>query len=121
MLTLEERYGALAPEFIKMRIDNSNPGTPALGQTAPAAETQAAGSTTKSTGTSAPSSSAADGLQLSKFAGSLSQIMQSDSANRSQRVAQLAAAVQSGSYKVDPQAVSRALVDHAISAGQTAQ
>ena len=102
-----------------MRIDNSNPGAAALGQTAPTTETQAASSTKKGSGAS--SSSAADGLQLSKFAGSLSQIMESDSANRSQRVAQLAAAVQSGTYKVDPQAVSRALVDHAISAGQNAQ
>jgi len=104
-----------------MRIDdNSNPVNTAIGQTTRTAETQAAGSTTKGAG--APSSSpAADGLQLSKFAGSLSQIFQSDSANRSQRVAQLAAAVQSGSYKVDPMAVSRALVDHAIAAGQNAQ
>ena len=30
------------------------------------------------------------------------------------QVAQLTAAVQSGSYQVDPQAVSRAIVDHAI-------
>jgi flagellar biosynthesis anti-sigma factor FlgM len=103
-----------------MRIDNSNPGAAPLGQTAPTSETQAAGSAAKSAGASS-SSQATDGLQLSKFAGSLSQIMQSDSASRSQRVAQLAAAVQSGTYQVDPQAVSRALVDHAISAGQSAQ
>jgi flagellar biosynthesis anti-sigma factor FlgM len=103
-----------------MRIDNSNPGPVSVGQTAPATETQAAGSAAKSAETSS-SSPSADGVQLSKFAGSLSQIMQSDSANRSQRVAQLAAAVQSGTYQVDPQAVSRALVDHAISAGQNAQ
>jgi flagellar biosynthesis anti-sigma factor FlgM len=102
-----------------MRIDNNNPGAASVDQTAQTTQTQAAGSA-KSAGTSS-SSPAADGLQLSKFAGSLSQIMQSDSANRSQRVAQLAAAVQSGTYKVDPQAVSRALVDHAISAGQNTQ
>ena len=101
-------------------VDNSNPGNTAIGQTTHTSQTQAAGSTTKGAGTSS-SSQASDGLQLSKFAGSLSQIIQSDSANRSQRVAQLAAAVQSGSYQVDPMAVSRALVDHAISAGQNAQ
>jgi flagellar biosynthesis anti-sigma factor FlgM len=103
-----------------MRIDNNNPGAAPLDQAAQTTQTQAAGSAAKGAGTSS-SSAAADGLQLSKFAGSLSQIMQSDSANRSQRVAQLAAAVQSGTYQVDPQAVSRALVDHAISAGQNAQ
>jgi flagellar biosynthesis anti-sigma factor FlgM len=120
MHTQREKGTATSPEFKKMRIDNSNPGAAALGQTAPTTETQAASSTKKGSG-AASSSSSADGLQLSKFAGSLSQIMESDSANRSQRVAQLAAAVQSGTYKVDPQAVSRALVDHAISAGQNAQ
>jgi flagellar biosynthesis anti-sigma factor FlgM len=106
-----------------MRIDNGNPGPGALGQTARPNETQAASSTTKSPAIPSSSSStpAADGLELSKFAGSLSQIIQSDSASRSQRVAQLAAAVKSGSYQIDPQAVSRALVDHAISAGQSAQ
>jgi len=47
--------------------------------------------------------------------------MQSDSANRSQRVAELAAAVRSGTYQVDPQAVSRAMVDHIIATSQSAQ
>lgn len=47
--------------------------------------------------------------------------MQSDSANRSQRVAALAAAVRSGTYQVDPQAVSRAMVDHIIATSQSGQ
>jgi anti-sigma28 factor (negative regulator of flagellin synthesis) len=47
--------------------------------------------------------------------------MQSDAASRTQRVAQLAAAVQSGTYQVDPMAVSRAIVDQAISTGPSAQ
>ena len=102
-----------------MRIEDNNT-TAALGQTAGSAQTQPANSTTKSNGTSS-SPSAADGLQLSTFAGSLSRIMQSDSANRSQRVAELAAAVRSGTYQVDPQAVSRAMVDHIIATSQSAQ
>jgi flagellar biosynthesis anti-sigma factor FlgM len=101
-------------------VDNNNPGNTAVGQTTRAAETQATGSTMKAVETSS-SASATDGLQLSKFTGSLSQILQSDSANRSQRVAQLAAAVKAGTYRVDPMAVSRAIVEHAISASQNAQ
>ena len=101
-----------------MRIqDNSNVGPAALGQTAPA---QGANSTAKGS-TVQPSSQTADGLELSNLAGSLSKIMQSDSASRAERVAQLTAAVRAGTYQVDPQAVSRAMVDHIISASQSAQ
>jgi len=100
-----------------MRIqDNSNIGTSALGQTAPG---QGPNSTPK--GSTVQSSQSSDGLQLSNLAGSLSKIMQSDSASRAQRVAQLTAAVRSGTYQVDPQAVSRAMVDHIVATSQSGQ
>ena len=112
-----ERYGANAPKNNKMRIqDNSNIGTSALGQTAPG---QGPNSTPK--GSTVQSSQSSDGLQLSNLAGSLSKIMQSDSASRAQRVAQLTAAVRSGTYQVDPQAVSRAMVDHIVATSQSGQ
>ncbi len=95
-----------------MRIEDNNNATAALGQTAPA---QAPNSTAKGGAVTPQSSDATDGLDLSNFTGSLSRIMQSDSVSRAQRVAQLAAAVQSGTYQVDPQAVSRAIVDHIVS------
>lgn len=101
-------------------VDNNTPANTTLGQTTRTAETQASGSTGKGV-SGATSSSSADGLQLSRFAGTLNQVIQRDSASRSQRVAQLSAAYRSGSYHVDVAAVSRALVDHAISAGQDAQ
>jgi flagellar biosynthesis anti-sigma factor FlgM len=104
-----------------MRIDdNNNPANNGLGQTSRAAETQSTSSLSSSSSRDAtvPGAPAdSDGLQLSNFAGAISQLIQSDSTNRSQRVAQLAAAVQSGNYQVDAVAVSRAIVDYSISAG----
>jgi flagellar biosynthesis anti-sigma factor FlgM len=108
----------LSPEFKTMRIaDNNTPGTPANDQATRANGTQVSGPATK--GTATPASGIPDGLQLSKFAGTLSQVVQSESASRSRRVAQLATAVKAGTYEVDSAAVSRAIVDHAVSAGQT--
>jgi flagellar biosynthesis anti-sigma factor FlgM len=101
-------------------VDNNNPGPAPADQTTRTTGTQATGAAAKGSSASA-SSEAPDGLQLSRFAGTLSQVMQSDSATRSQRVAQLAAAVKSGTYQVDSAAVSRSIVDHAISTGQNAQ
>jgi anti-sigma28 factor (negative regulator of flagellin synthesis) len=98
-----------------MRInDNSNLANNALGQTGRAAETESTGSSARSVAKAAPSET--DDLQLSRFAGALSQVIQTDSASRSQRVAQLAATVQSGSYQVDSLATSRAIVDYSIAA-----
>src|SRR5205809_7534387 len=95
-------------------VDNNNIGNTALGQTARTAETQPGGSTGKG---SAKVSSATDGIQISQFTGTLSKVLESDSTSRAQRVERLAAAVRSGTYQVDPMAVSRAIVDHAISTG----
>jgi anti-sigma28 factor (negative regulator of flagellin synthesis) len=117
----QEPYGGSSAGSKNMRIvDNNSPANMPLGQTGRAAETQATGSTGKS-GSIAPSTGATDGLQLSRFTGALNQAIQGDSATRSQRVAQLSAAYKSGSYHVDPAAVSRAIVDHAISAAPDAQ
>jgi len=95
-------------------VDNNSLNNGALEQTNRAADTQATGSSVKGAG-SQPSTSQSDGVQISNFAGTLSQVLQSDSTDRSQRITQLASAVQSGSYQVDPMAVSRAMIDHAIS------
>jgi len=113
----KDKYGGSPPEYKKMRIDNNNPGTIAPGSTTRTNETKATSSGAK--GSTAPSSSSdSDGLQLSRFAGTLSQVMQSDSTSRAQNIAQLAVAVRSGTYQVDAAAVSSAIVDHAISTGQ---
>jgi anti-sigma28 factor (negative regulator of flagellin synthesis) len=101
-------------------VDNNTLGNTSLQQTTRSAPTEAAGSTAKGTATGSPSSPG-DGLQLSRFVGTLSEVMQSDSTSRAQRVTQLSASYKSGSYQVDSAAVSRAIVDYAISAGQDAQ
>lgn len=95
-------------------VDNNSLSNTALEQANRAADAQPAGSPAKGTEANS-SSSQSDGVQLSNFAGTLSQVLQSGSTDRSQRIAQLSAAVQSGTYQVDPSAVSRAIVDHAIS------
>lgn len=102
-----------------MQIHNNGigGGSP-LEQTNRASGTESTGSTGKGAGPRS-SNSDTDGLQLSGFAGTLSKVLQSDSTGRSQRVAQLAAAVQSGTYQVDPAALSKAIVDHAISSSNS--
>ncbi|HXJ41514.1 MAG TPA: flagellar biosynthesis anti-sigma factor FlgM [Bryobacteraceae bacterium] len=101
-------------------VDNNNLGNTALGQTARTAETQPSASSSKAAAQTGASSQP-DELQLSSFAGKVTQGLHSDSTNRSQRVAQLAAAVQSGTYKVDPAAVSHAIVEHELSADNKVQ
>lgn len=97
----------------------ANNGSSGLGHTTGLGETPNA-SSSNSKGTAASSStSQSDGVQLSGFAGTLSKVLQSDSTGRSQRIAQLAAAVQSGTYQVDPAALSRAIVDHSVSGGSS--
>jgi len=57
----------------------------------------------------------ADRVELSGFSGRVSQTLQTDASSRAQRVAQLSALVRSGKYQVDSKAVSKAIVDQAIS------
>jgi flagellar biosynthesis anti-sigma factor FlgM len=64
-------------------------------------------------GTIAPGS---DRAELSSFADRVAGLLQSDSANRAERIAQLKAAFAGGTYQVDSAAVSRALVNTALSA-----
>jgi flagellar biosynthesis anti-sigma factor FlgM len=64
------------------------------------------------------SASSSDRLELSSFAGRLSQALATSSAGRSQRVAELKAAVQSGNYRPDPAAISRSIVDYSLAVGQ---
>ncbi len=81
---------------------------------------QATGSSSQ-IGSGSQVSSGSDQAQFSGFLTRLSQNLQTDTASRAQRVSQIASAVQSGSYSVDSAALSRTLVDRAISAGSTEQ
>ena len=63
-------------------------------------------------------SAGADSVELSGFSSRISEALRTDSASRAQRVAQLTAAVQSGTYRVDAGAISHALVNEGLAGGQ---
>jgi flagellar biosynthesis anti-sigma factor FlgM len=71
----------------------------------------------KSGSGSGKTGSSSDRVELSSFTGRMSQTMQADAASRAQRVSQIAAAVRSGTYKVDSMAVSKAIIDQAVASG----
>ena len=62
-------------------------------------------------------SSTSDSVELSGFTDRLSRTMQDAAVSRAQRVTELTAAVRSGTYQVDPKAISHAMVSQAISSG----
>ena len=99
-----------------MRIVDSNPAanTPVQGERTDAARlTNPAGNDPAGQPKVPPSS---DSVQLSGLSGRVAESLQADSAARAQKVSEVAAAVQSGTYTLDAKAVSKALVDHAIAA-----
>ena len=94
-----------------MRIDERNLGNTAAADTTKTQETQRPGSggSARDTGTGV-----SDRVQLSSVAGSLSAAVQSSSQERSQRVAELAAAYQSGSYVPDAFGTACGLITEAL-------
>lgn len=64
-----------------------------------------------------PASGAATGAEDQVQISSLSSSLTSQASDRAARVAQLAAAYQSGQYQVNSVEVSRAMVNHALQAG----
>lgn len=116
----ETREGRLAgtPDGIKMRIvDSTNIGSTASPQAGRANGLQSIDLAEKNGSTLRKGPSATDSVELSSFTDRLSQTMQAASASRVERIAQLAAAVRSGSYKVDVQALSHSMVSQAIVSG----
>ena len=98
-----------------MRIHDQSP-TCATG-----AEAARAQGTQRSGQTSAPASSrnapSGDRVEFSNTLGSLARAISTDSAGRANRVQALASLYQSGSYRADSAATSRAMVADAIGAG----
>jgi flagellar biosynthesis anti-sigma factor FlgM len=58
-----------------------------------------------------------DRAELSRVADRVTELLQADSGDHAERIRQLKEAVANGTYQVDSAAVSRAMVDEAISAG----
>jgi negative regulator of flagellin synthesis FlgM len=96
-----------------MRISDPNGlGQLASTQSGKAGETEAAKAKTGS-GSARPGA-AGDRVELSSFSGRISESLLAASASRAQRVAELKAAVESGSYQPDPMAVGRSIIDHSL-------
>ncbi|MEI9975171.1 MAG: flagellar biosynthesis anti-sigma factor FlgM [Ignavibacteriota bacterium] len=66
-----------------------------------------------------PSSSVTSGGEDQVQISSLSSALAAHGSDRASRVAQLAAAYQSGRYEVNSMDVSKAMVDHAVQSGST--
>jgi flagellar biosynthesis anti-sigma factor FlgM len=70
-------------------------------------------------GAAGTTASGSDRTELSGLADRLTELLRGDSASRAQRIAQLKEAVANGTYHVDAAAVSRAIVDEALSAADS--
>jgi flagellar biosynthesis anti-sigma factor FlgM len=102
-----------------MRIIDSNSvghsGAPATGR---AGEAQSIHSTTRKGSPARSASGDFDTVELSGSMKGVEATLQGEAASRAEKVQRLAAAVQGGTYQVDVQAVSSALVDEALSGGE---
>jgi flagellar biosynthesis anti-sigma factor FlgM len=100
-----------------MRIDDQNGlGNTQSTQTGGASSAGRAGRDSNGS-TASTSGSSSDSVQLSGFAGELSKSLQASS-GRTQRLSELTQAVRSGTYQVDAGAISRAMVEQALSTGK---
>ena len=97
-----------------MKINNQNPASIAA-QTGKTDATQAT-ETNRRTGQNRGSSGAtADGVQLSSFAGRISRGLEAAEGSRAEYVNRIAEALRNGTYQTDSLAISRGLVEEAIS------
>jgi anti-sigma28 factor (negative regulator of flagellin synthesis) len=98
-----------------MRInDSTSLGSSVPAQTGRASQTQSTTSGTNN-GTSRSTSSSGDSVEISGFTGRISQALQVAGSSRADMVSRLTMEVRSGTYQVDATAVSKAMVDRAIS------
>jgi anti-sigma28 factor (negative regulator of flagellin synthesis) len=57
-------------------------------------------------------------VEISGLSGRIAETLEDQAGSRAQRIGTLTVALQAGTYKVDSQALSRALIDQALSAGK---
>jgi flagellar biosynthesis anti-sigma factor FlgM len=95
-----------------MKITNQNSTSASTSGAGGAQETQK--SSSSSYAASAKSGAGGDRVELSSTLGSLSRAMDSYSSSRANQVQALAAQYQSGTYSVDPAAISRGMVSEAL-------
>lgn len=101
---------------IGMRIYDTNLTGTSAAETGRAQETQKTGRSGQSQ-SSRTSGASSDHIELSGALGRLSQTLSSFQQDRSSRVQALASQYQSGNYKADSHATSRAMVSETLSAG----
>jgi len=82
-----------------------------------AQRTQETQQTERSGGRSAASGDGGDRVEFSGSLGQLARVLSSDGSGRAARVQALAAQYQSGAYRPDSAATSRAMITEALSAG----
>ena len=97
-----------------MRIYDVNISGPSVGESNRSQEAQRPGSRANGAG----ASGSGDRVELSSSLGRLSHAMAAFESSRSERVQALAAQYQSGNYRPDSKATSRAMVAQSISLGE---
>ena len=98
-----------------MRVNDRNALGSAAAETARAQETQKTGR--EESARSGKTDSSGDRVELSSNLGRLSQAISSFTSQRAERVQSLAAEYQSGRYRPDAAATSRAMITDALSGG----
>ncbi|MGB7762049.1 MAG: flagellar biosynthesis anti-sigma factor FlgM [Bryobacteraceae bacterium] len=92
---------------------NLNGGSPV--ESGRTQETQRAG--TKTGSVTNAQAGGGDQVEFSNALGSLARAMSTSNANQANKVQALAAQYRSGAYRTDSQAISRAMIAHALTAG----
>ncbi len=98
-------------------VDTNQSGKTVPAQTDRSGSTRGTGAAGSTGSGSGQVSQSGDSVELSGLSGRVSATLQADSASRAEKVSQVAAAVQSGTYHVDAKAVSKSIVDHALASG----
>lgn len=98
-------------------VDANQSGNTTPSQADRTGATRAVGPSGSNSSGSGQVSQSGDSVELSGLSGRVSASLQADSASRAQKVNQVAAAVQSGTYQVDAKAVSKAIVNQALTGG----
>lgn len=97
-----------------MKINNQNPASIAA-QTGKTDATQATDTNRRTGQTRSSSGQTTDGVQLSSLAGRISHGLEVAEGSRAEYVNRIAEALRSGTYQTDSAAISRGLIDEALS------
>ena len=103
-----------------MKIDERTQGLGGAGSTQSGREAERVDGRKTADGSESARGSQPDRAELSDLAGKIAHVVGSEAQGRTQRVEKLRAAVAAGTYSVDAQALSRALVTETLAEGAEA-